>query len=1367
MKRAIFLLLLVNIIDLSAQSCSRDTIRIRTGVDNNGVPLPIGASTPLWQITSGKAVSSSTRLGPFPRNSYIIPQNSAWDILPNTQWVFYDPSSFSNKYDTFNFQRCFCVDSPDYFRIKLKVLSDDISWIKLSNSAFGTSIQLGQQKVSPFMTNFFRIGSASPSNYPASGVATIDTVMYLDTGRHCLDFTIADLGAVVTGLDVDGIIFPLNVNQSAFVDSTCCVKCTIDPFITDTFLYTNANGTFHKYTAFPQGTGYTYQWYRGLANSKKINGATSPFYIGSVNKFYTVEIKRVFNGDTCYGIAYAGSKKDTCGIDYDLYSEINFCDSGYTNLNIDMYSPGVKKYAWSTGETTSGIKVVSSGLYFVTICSTIPVKIGEGFIDSITCCVKDSIYIKTCCDSFHSWITADKDTLCFQNLNDSATLTAHPDNNVSYLWLTGATSQSIKVRPGNYCVIVSDTTNGCSDTMCYNINMKDCFGCDSFAILGTISATKDTICTNKNENSVITLSNPGISRVWKRDGVILSSTGNSITVSIPGVYCAYILLDTCAHKDTLCYTIYGKICDSIPCEDYDIEINGNSKLCDSFVVLNAVQISISNGTVFRHSYKWSTGATTQSINASSTGWYSVTVCEVKNNGGIIDSCCDEDSFYVAPCCEEVKAGISTTAQSICVANGEKATLTIHPDGFKRTWLPDNGSGNSGIDYTIDAPGVYCVILEYTEGCLDTVCITIKDSCDPECDIQIVMDGDKTLCSSSARIQFALTGSILNPRFKWSTGERIANPIYVNNPGTYSVTVCGDFINNFGVLDSCCEIAYFTVIDTCSTCNDTCDWHTNGNANIQAYNFIGPRNSADFKIRTNNAERMTVEANGNVGIGLVSPGNRLELNDNRTNTNRSGLRLTELNAANRANTLPISNTVLSVDNNGDVILVNGNNGSGTVNAADQGVTLVGNEVRLGDVCGSNGGRFKSNREINMDTFNLYFNSGISTSEQNPSSIGKIYMGGKLNTQSNCKQLETRLEISARGLNNNPLNSFASPNPSISGLRFTDLTNQNTPIENDTNGGVLSLDRDGDVIWVKNREGVKAGTAWLLGGNFNPSPNYIGTNSNHDFNIHTNAGGSGTNRRAQYTKDGNYDFGVNNKLNNSIVTAVNGRANLSENTLSSFSFGDTNTVKSSEYVGIIGRNNKIDSSNRVVVLGGGNVVNLSNESNVLGEDLTLRRGHGCFLAGGHSTVNSGIFGYHISLGKYCDIDGGFNSVNNYDINIGSYNLIRESGKSSIIGDSSSILNSLRSYSYGNYNNIVSGNNSFVFGSKIGSFASNSMRFGFNNNRTMTLSERGISIQVNPGDGSPLIYLVIIWKSNQIIVLRFSLRIYHWELIRWILL
>jgi hypothetical protein len=62
------------------------------------------------------------------------------------------------------------------------------------------------------------------------------------------------------------------------------------------------------------------------------------------------------------------------------------------------------------------------------------------------------------------------------------------------------------------------------------------------------------------------------------------------------------------------------------------------------------------------------------------------------------------------------------------------------------------------------------------------------------------------------------------------------------------------------------------------CQDSCNWSLNGNTGVRFRNFIGSINSADFKIRTSNVERMTVEANGNVGIGTANPIEKLHVRD---------------------------------------------------------------------------------------------------------------------------------------------------------------------------------------------------------------------------------------------------------------------------------------------------------------------------------------------------------------------------------------------------------------------------------------------------------------------------------------------------------
>lgn len=178
---------------------------------------------------------------------------------------------------------------------------------------------------------------------------------------------------------------------------------------------------------------------------------------------------------------------------------------------------------------------------------------------------------------------------------------------------------------------------------------------------------------------------------------------------------------------------------------------------------------------------------------------------------------------------------------------------------------------------------------------------------------------------------------------------------------------------------------------------------------------------------------------NVGIGTSYPDYALDV---RATANP--VRLRGLQAGDAVN-----DYIVTASANGVLRRVPASSfGGGSVTGAGNGVTLDGSIVALGDECGKGGGKFEKEREINMNDYDLYFNSAHK---------GKIFMG-----ISDCQPLMTRLEISVKGLT--AVNDYDMTLPSSSGLRFKDLKATNAPITNQYDG-VLSLDEDGDVIWVK--------------------------------------------------------------------------------------------------------------------------------------------------------------------------------------------------------------------------------------------------------------------------------------------------------------
>lgn len=59
-------------------------------------------------------------------------------------------------------------------------------------------------------------------------------------------------------------------------------------------------------------------------------------------------------------------------------------------------------------------------------------------------------------------------------------------------------------------------------------------------------------------------------------------------------------------------------------------------------------------------------------------------------------------------------------------------------------------------------------------------------------------------------------------------------------------------------------------------NGNLQWRTNGN-NADTNFFIGTTNQRDLRFRVNNVERVRFSENGNVGIGVLNPQFRLDIN----------------------------------------------------------------------------------------------------------------------------------------------------------------------------------------------------------------------------------------------------------------------------------------------------------------------------------------------------------------------------------------------------------------------------------------------------------------------------------------------------------
>lgn len=98
-----------------------------------------------------------------------------------------------------------------------------------------------------------------------------------------------------------------------------------------------------------------------------------------------------------------------------------------------------------------------------------------------------------------------------------------------------------------------------------------------------------------------------------------------------------------------------------------------------------------------------------------------------------------------------------------------------------------------------------------------------------------------------------------------------------------------------------------------------------------------------------APQMIIKNNGSVGIGTAAPNDKVEINSGVAA--HSGLRFTQLNAATATNSSPgdfVCSKVLSVDNNGEVILIDLNSCGSSSKEAGSGEEFVNQQAQIDDL-----------------------------------------------------------------------------------------------------------------------------------------------------------------------------------------------------------------------------------------------------------------------------------------------------------------------------------------------------------------------------------------------------------------------------------
>ncbi|MBL7927087.1 MAG: T9SS type A sorting domain-containing protein [Bacteroidia bacterium] len=492
--------------------------------------------------------------------------------------------------------------------------------------------------------------------YLWSNGATTATINNLTSGTYTVTVT-TQQGCVVT----DDVV----------IDEPTALTCSVSTSAASCGL----NNGSASVTPVGGTPGYTYLW---------SNGNTGVSITNLTAGTYTVTVTDA-NGCTsqCSGTVSAtgaislsiGKTKVTC-----------FGGSNGTATANPSGSTPPYTYLWSTGQTTKVATGLVAGTYTVTVTS----NSGCTASGSVTV-LQSSPVIAT--------VTSQSNVSCFGGNNGSVTVLGSGGNAGlhTYLWNTGATTQTLSGRTaGTYTVTVTDS-QGCTGTLSVTITQPT-------QLLANATST-NALCNGTATGSVSaapTGGTPAYTFNWSNGSstaTVNNLAAGTYTVTVTDANACTATQSVVVAQPTTIANITANATNNVLC-------NG---ACNGSIVLNAV-----TGGTAPYTYLWNNGNTTSNPAQLCAGTYTVTVADA--NGCTITA-----SFGISQP-NALTASTSQTNASSC--NNDDGTASVTPTGgtpaYSYLW---NNSATSAAISDLTA-GVYTVTVTDANGCTTTQSLTI-------------------------------------------------------------------------------------------------------------------------------------------------------------------------------------------------------------------------------------------------------------------------------------------------------------------------------------------------------------------------------------------------------------------------------------------------------------------------------------------------------------------------------------------------------------------------------------------------------------------------------------------------------------------
>ncbi|MEN0002598.1 MAG: SdrD B-like domain-containing protein [Bacteroidota bacterium] len=425
-------------------------------------------------------------------------------------------------------------------------------------------------------------------------------------------------------------------------------------------------------------------------------------------------------------------------------NDITTCGANNGTVFATVVSGGTPpfSYSWSTGDNTAVVTNLPAGNY------TVLVTDANG-------CTQGGLATIVAPPDVTLSITATT-VICPDSNEGSAT--AIPSNGTppyTFLWSTGATSQTISnLGPGGYSVTVMDA-NGCMDSRSVVITESPDF---TINVVGT-----ETVCGAGNTGSATALITSGsgpFTYLWNT-----GATSASISNLPEGTYTVTVTnSDGCTETDNITIDII---------DDFAVAVSKTN--VDCFGDNTGTAMANPTGGTPPYSYLWNTGATTPTISNLPSGPYSVTVTD--QNG------CTASGAVIVTTPPMLSVTINGS-ESVCEGENTGVATAIPSGGTPGyTYLWNTGATSQTITGLV--AGTYTVTVMDINNCTAVSSIQIVES--PGLTAEI--NANTILCGMGETGSASVTvmGGTAPFSFMWSTGST-AESIDNLPAGTYTVEV---------------------------------------------------------------------------------------------------------------------------------------------------------------------------------------------------------------------------------------------------------------------------------------------------------------------------------------------------------------------------------------------------------------------------------------------------------------------------------------------------------------------------------------------------------------------------------------------------